>query len=219
MQTKEHEFRRNPRTKTETKTMPTATRAAAIRTESAASILSRRLASLRSSRDTVVIARPGRDARLGRAIASSLGLPFDVLSVEDVRSECAPEVTLGAVCGGGVRILDFPLIDRLGLNAGQVSEAVAAATRRADERERLYRKQLPSVDVADRTVVLADDGSAPCQTMLCELRLLRRRHAERIIVATTRCWPETLRSIAVEADEVVLATESGEETAAPAAVC
>ena len=59
--------------------------------------------------------------------------------------------------------------------------------------------------VADRTVVLVDDGLATGSTMRAAVRALRQEGAGRIIVAVPVAAPSVCAEMKAEADEVVCA--------------
>ena len=72
-----------------------------------------------------------------------------------------------------------------------------------EARERLYRgRQLPFA-VANRVVILVDDGLATAMTAAAAISSLRRQGPARIVFAVPVGSPQAIRNIAQLADEVV----------------
>lgn len=181
--------------------------------EDAGRALAKRLAGFTSS-DAVVISLPKGGANVGAEIAHMLQLPFDVLLMDRITAPGCCGDPLGAITSGGVRMLNSAMIDRLQLSDDVVRGAVLRKALRLARRERLYRGHHSSVDVADRTVILVDDGTASCSTLRNAIRLLRRQHAEHVVVAVPVTCEHAACDLRMEADEVVTLEESSVETSA-----
>jgi predicted phosphoribosyltransferase len=175
--------------------------------------LAKRLAGLAAT-DAVVIALPKGGVTVGAEIAHLLQLQFDVLLMDRITAPGCCGDPLGAITSGGVRMLNSAMIDRLHLSDDVVRGAVLRKALRLARRERLYRTSHPSVDVADRTVVLVDDGTASCATLRNAIRLLHRQHAEHVVVAVPATCRNAACDLRMEADEVVTLEESSVEISA-----
>ncbi len=169
--------------------------------------LAKRLAGFAAT-DAVVLALPKGGVTVGAEIAHLLQLPFDVLLIDRITAPGCGETPLGVITSGGVRILNSAIIDRLHISDDVVRCAVLRKALRLARRERLYRSHHPSVDVADRTVILVDDGSAPGTTLRNAIRLLHRQHAEHMVVALPVVCHHAACDLRMEADEVVTLEES-----------
>ncbi len=175
--------------------------------------LAKRLAGFTAT-DAVVIALPKGGVTVGAEIAHLLQLPFDVLLMDRITAPGCGVTPLGAITSGGVRMLNSEMIDRLHLSDEVVRGAVLRKALRLARRERFYRHHHPSVDVADRTVILVDDGTASCSTMRDAIRLLHRQHAEHVVVAVPFTCHHTACDLRMETDDVVSLEESSVEIAA-----
>jgi putative phosphoribosyl transferase len=71
------------------------------------------------------------------------------------------------------------------------------------ENERVFRKGRPAASLRGRTVIVVDDGIATGNTLLCTLPMLRRKGAERIVVAVPVAPASAIRKLEAHADEVV----------------
>jgi predicted phosphoribosyltransferase len=113
------------------------------------------------------------------------------------------ELAMGAIASGGVRVLNDPVIERLGVSRDEVE---AVARREAEElarREQAYRDDRPPVDVRGATVIVVDDGLATGASMRAALQALHTREAAAIVVAVPVGSVDTCRALRDEADEVV----------------
>lgn len=173
--------------------------------------LARLLAAYSGDPETVVLALPKGGVAVGAEIAHLLQLPFDLLLVDRITAPGCGDITLGAITSGGVRMLNCAMIDRLHLSDEEVRNAVLKKAVRLARREHLYRSQRPSIEVADRTVILVDDGSSSCSTLRNSIRLLHRQHAEHVIVALPVTCHHAACDLRMEADEVVSLMEPAAE--------
>jgi len=169
--------------------------------------LARRLTHFMAACDTVVLGLPKGGVSVGIEIARILGLPFDVLLVGRITVPGCGDTPLGAITSGGVRMLNCAMIDNLHLSEQDIREAVLRKSLELAERERAYRSHRPSLEIADRNVILVDDGSSACAVLRSAVRLLRRQHAERVIVAVPVACHNSACDLRMEADEVVVLAE------------
>jgi putative phosphoribosyl transferase len=175
--------------------------------EEAGRNLATRLVKLHGIGNAMVLALPNGGVPVGREIARCLHLPLDVLLVEKIVAPGPGGKTLGAITGGGVRMLDWALIDRLSLSDAEVRSAVLRASMELARRESWFRNDRQSPKVADQTVILVDDGTTPCECLRNAVRLLRRQHAERVIVALPVACRHAVCDLRHEACELVTLAE------------
>jgi predicted phosphoribosyltransferase len=169
--------------------------------------IAERLARFSRSRDAVILALPNGGASVGAEIARSLGIPADVLVVGKITAHGCGGMPIGAITCGGVRLLNHAMIERLNLSRPEVNAAVLRGALRQARREKLCRGRKPGVEVEDRTVILVDDGSTPCIVLRDAIRLLRRRHVERVVLAMPSACRHHAGELRMEADEFVTLDE------------
>lgn len=168
--------------------------------------LAGRLTAYRGRADVVVLALPRGGVPVAAPVAAVLGAPLDVLVVRKLGLPRQPELAMGALAGidGDVETV---LNERVLLAARVPEETFEAVwARELAElrlREDAFRRDLPALSVAGRTVVVVDDGAATGSTVRAAIAALRRRHAARIVVALPVCPPDTAGDLARSADEVV----------------
>lgn len=176
--------------------------------------LAKKLVKFKKDPDVIILAIPRGGVAVGAEIADALEHPLDVLLLGKVTTPGCGDTPLGAVTSGGVRLLNSAMIDRLHLSEEEVRAAVLRECQDISRRERLYRGDHPSLEVADRTVILVDDGSTPCATVRNAIRLLRRQHVERIVVALPAVCRHSACDLRYETDEVVTLAEPSSPTPA-----
>ena len=163
--------------------------------------LAARLESLRGS-DIVVLGLPRGGVPVAAEVAKSLDAPLDVIVVRKLGLPSQPEVAMGAIGEGGVRVLDTDIL--------AISGVTPAELRRVEERERAtlearsvrFRRGRDRVDLTGRTAVVVDDGIATGSTARAACQVARRRGAIRVILAAPVGAYEVVQRFA-DADEVV----------------
>lgn len=160
-----------------------------------------------ASDDTVVLGLPRGGVPVAFEIARELNAPLDVLVVRKLGAPGFPELAMGAIASGGVRVLNEDVIESLRVSA----EALAATTEREkqelERRERAYRGDRPMLDVAGKLVIVADDGLATGATMRAAVRSLRARGAREVVVAVPVGAPESCEELGREAGRCVCAEQ------------
>lgn len=175
------------------------------RTEAGQS-LATRLTSFAGRSDVLVLALPRGGVPVAAEIARSLDAPLDVFVVRKLGLPEHPELAMGAIATGGVRVTNRAVVEGLGISE-LVADAVAAQEQEElARRERAYRDDLPPPDVEGKTVILVDDGIATGSTMIAAIAALRQLHAGKIVVAAPVIARSTFYQIHNAADEVATLT-------------
>jgi putative phosphoribosyl transferase len=138
-------------------------------------------------------------------VASELGVPLDVFVVRKLGVPGQRELAMGAIAGGGARVLNYDLIDRLAIAPLMVATVMAEEEQELARRERLYRRDRPPLRLAAQTVILVDDGLATGSTMLSAVKAVRELGAARVVVAVPVGSLEVCRHLEQFADEVICA--------------
>ncbi len=161
--------------------------------------LATHLTEYRNQANVMVLALPRGGAPVGYEIAEALHLPLDVMVVRKLGFPGNPELAMGAIAGGGVRVLNPQILASLHMPGTTIESIIAHEEAEVRRRETLYRKGRPLLDVKKSTVLLTDDGVATGSTILAAVQALRAEGADRIVVAVpvaTRWVAEKLSSVA-----------------------
>ncbi len=151
--------------------------------------------------DVVVVGLPRGGVPVAAEIARRLGAPLDVVVVRKLGVPFRPELAMGAVGEGGVRVVDRRVADVVGpVEFAQVESRERAEVERRARRFRGGRERVP---LAGRTVVIVDDGIATGSTARAACRVVRGQGASRVVLAAPVGPRSVIRSLQAEADEVV----------------
>ena len=167
--------------------------------------LAEKLAAYANRPDVLVLALPRGGVPVGYEVARALGVPLEVFLVRKLGVPGYEELAMGAVATGEVRVLNDEIVRGLGISEHEIDAIVAREMQELARRERLYRGDRLPPDVADRTVILVDDGLATGATMRAAIQALRQQKPARIVVAVPTASPDTCEALKVEADDVICA--------------
>lgn len=171
--------------------------------EEAGRRLADRLAHLKGAR-VVVLGLPRGGVPVARQVAEALGVPLDVIIVRKLGVPWQPELAMGAIGEGGVRVLNQDLIRSLHLDDEDVTRVERSERNELDRRAETYRGDRPMVDLTGRTAVLVDDGIATGATAAAACKVARAHGAERVVLAAPVASAQAVDHLRSEADEVVV---------------
>ena len=166
-------------------------------------LLATKLADFASREDVLVLALPRGGVPVGSEIAKALHAELDVLMVRKLGVPSQPELAMGAIAAGGVRILDREIVRALGITPTEIESAMNAETRLLESREALYRAGRPAPSIQGRTVILADDGMATGSTMRAAIAAVNKQRPGNLIVAVPVAALSTVQDLKTEGQEVV----------------
>ncbi len=159
---------------------------------------------------TMVIALPRGGLPVAYEVARTLHAPLDITVVRKLGAPREPELAIGAVAHGDVRVLNNPVIEMLGITREQVHDAIQREWQELERRERRYRLVHRAHDPRGRVAIVVDDGLATGSTMLAAVMALRIQGAARIVVAVPVADREACRRVERVADDCIcLVNEPG----------
>jgi putative phosphoribosyl transferase len=136
-------------------------------------------------------------------VAGHLHAPLDVVVVRKLGLPAQPELAMGAIASGGVRLLNRDVLALVHVPDSQLDAVTAVETRELERRERLYRSGRVAHPLRDRVVILVDDGLATGATMEAAVQAVRLQQPARIVVAVPVGSPDAVARLRHSADEVV----------------
>jgi predicted phosphoribosyltransferase len=161
----------------------------------------------RKLRNPIVLGLPRGGVPVAYEVAGALAAPLDVVVVRKLGVPWQPELAIGAIASGGVRILNEEVVSGLpGLDDSVIDGIAATELEELERRELLYRGDKPMPNLRGRDAILIDDGLATGATMRAAIEAVRSQQPSRIIVAIPVGSAETVRSIRKIVDDVICLT-------------
>ncbi len=168
----------------------------------AGELLAEKLTAFANKPDVLVLALPRGGVPVAAEVAKKLNVPLDVFVVRKLGLPGYPELAMGAIASGGVRVLNREVVDSLNIPAEVIDAVAGNEQRELERRERNYRDDLPPPEVRGKTVIVVDDGIATGSTMMAAVAALRRSDAAQIVVAAPVIAPTTYLELRGCADEI-----------------
>ncbi|HEX5323153.1 MAG TPA: phosphoribosyltransferase [Capsulimonadaceae bacterium] len=156
-----------------------------------------------ADQNPIVLGLPRGGVAVAHEIARALPAPLDLIVARKLGAPGQPELGIGAVAPGGVMVVDRAATELLGITSDILQEIAARELAEVDRRLLLYRGDRPPPDLADRTVILVDDGLATGVTARAAIQALRRHNPRRLVLAVPVCAPETQERLGPEVDDMV----------------
>jgi putative phosphoribosyl transferase len=106
-----------------------------------------------------------------------------VLLVRKIGAPFQPELAIGALGEGGIRIVDQEMLTRLGIRAEEVEQIESRELQEIARQAKKYRPNRPAANLVGKTAVIVDDGIATGSTALAACAIARRLGAGRVVMA------------------------------------
>jgi putative phosphoribosyl transferase len=153
--------------------------------------------------DVIVLGLPRGGVPVAFEVARTLRAPLDVFIVRKLGTPGQPELAMGAIATGGVRVLNMPVVEELGIPMEVIESVRAEEEEELKRRELAYRGRHSEPRVCGKTVILIDDGVATGATVRAAIRALNAQHPGRLIVAVPTAAASTYFELRSEVDEFV----------------
>jgi putative phosphoribosyl transferase len=164
--------------------------------------LATKLGHLRGA-DVVVVGLPRGGVPVAAEVARWMDAPLDVIVVRKLGVPYQPELGMGAIGEGGVRVINEQ-VRRLGGISDEELQVVEARERvELTRRAQRFRGNRPRIPLAGKVVVVVDDGVATGSTARAACDVARAEGASRVVLAVPVAPPEWTDRLAGAADQFV----------------
>jgi putative phosphoribosyl transferase len=165
--------------------------------------LARALLKYRKQPHVLVLAITRGGVPIAAEIARELQAPLDLMVFRTIGTPAHADVAMGALAAGGTRVVDGAITGALGIGSNEVE---CMAVREETELERslvAVRGSRPIPAIADRCVILVDEGVVSGATLRMAIRALRAQRPQRLVAASPVGSIEAVAQVRRLADEVV----------------
>jgi putative phosphoribosyl transferase len=153
----------------------------------------------------VVLGLPRGGVVTAAAVAERLDLPLDVFCVRKLGVPWHPELAMGAVASGGIRVLNQDVVHHLRIEDADIEKVAEAELAELNRRERAYRGDRPPLELGGRTAILVDDGLATGATARAAITAIRRLDPKQVVLAVPVGPAEAVAELEAVTDQLVCA--------------
>jgi predicted phosphoribosyltransferase len=166
-------------------------------------VLAGALRHLIGAADVVVLGLPRGGVPVAWEVAHAIGAPLDVFVISRMTLPEHPELAIGAVATGGIRVIDRDLVAGLGLSPQTVNAVTRAATADLARHERTYREGGRPLAIRHRIVVLVSEAITAATPMRAAILAVRTLGPRRVIVAAPVACASACAELKAWGDEVI----------------
>ncbi|KIQ64651.1 phosphoribosyl transferase [Kitasatospora griseola] len=153
--------------------------------------------------DVVVLGLPRGGVPVAAEVAKALDAPLDVIVVRKLGVPFQPELGMGAIGEGGVRVVNEAVMRSTRTTGEELAQVEERERAELDRRARRYRGGRTRVEISGRTAVVVDDGIATGSTARAACLIARRQGAARVVLAVPVAPSGWSGGLADVADELV----------------
>ncbi|GGZ98165.1 phosphoribosyltransferase family protein [Streptomyces echinoruber] len=164
--------------------------------------LAARLAHFKGA-EVVVLGLPRGGVPVAAEVARALGAPLDLCLVRKLGVPFQPELGMGAIGEGGVRVINDDVVRTAHVTPEELAEVEARERTVLESRARRYRGDREPVGLEGRTVLVVDDGVATGSTARAACRIARAQGAARVVLAVPVAPHGWTARLGEDADELV----------------
>jgi putative phosphoribosyl transferase len=153
--------------------------------------------------DPVVVALPRGGVPVAAEVARAIGAPLDIIVVRKLGAPGRPELAMGAIGEGGVKVLEHEVLAHWPVTEEQLA---AVEAREADELQRRaarLRAGRERVLLSGRPVIVVDDGLATGSTARAAIDVAHAAGASSVVLAVPVAPSSTVTELSSVADAVV----------------
>ena len=169
----------------------------------AARVLCEALGDYAGRSDVLVLGLPRGGVPVAYDIADALDVPLDLMIVRKLGVPGQEELAMGAIATGGARVLYPPTTLGLHVPEPVIEQVAKREMQELERRQRAYRGERPAPVMADRCVILVDDGLATGSTMRAAVGAVRQHGPAELVVAVPVAPPETAAALCREVDRLL----------------
>lgn len=146
-------------------------------------LLAKELAAYRGDPNALILALPRGGVVVGYELSTALHLPMNIFLTRKLHTVSDQDCAIGAVSETGALYVNQDALDACHLSSEDVDELVLGEEGELKRQKTLYRQGRPLPPLANRTVILVDDGIATGATLFAAIKSMAALAPRRVIVA------------------------------------
>ena len=153
--------------------------------------------------DVVVLGLPRGGVPVAAEVARALHAPLDVIVVRKLGVPHQPELAMGAIGEGGVRVLNEEVIHLARVTADDLAVVEGRERAELERRAQRFRTGRDRIPLAGRVALVVDDGIATGSTARAACQVARAHGAARVVLAVPVAPPVWQTRLGEVADELI----------------
>lgn len=154
--------------------------------------------------DAIVLALPRGGVVVANEVAHELGLPLDIIVTRKIGAPGNDEYAIGAIDLDGEGVWNEA--ERSQVDKAWLAKKIESEKKEAERRWHAYRGTRGTLELKGKTAIIVDDGIATGLTMRAAVAYVKRKGAQKVIVAVPVSAEDSLRAIKKEAELRVIET-------------
>ena len=147
----------------------------------------------------VVLAVPRGGVPLGYIIARELNMPMEVILTKKIGHPTNPEYAIGAVS-----MTEKIIVPHAGVSEEYIEKETEKIRKKLRENYVKFMGDKKPAELAEKIVILVDDGIATGNTIISTISMLRKRNPAKIIVAVPVAPKSAVAKLSKMVDELVI---------------
>jgi putative phosphoribosyl transferase len=157
--------------------------------------------------DVIVLGLPRGGVPVAVEVAEALGAELDLMLVRKLGTPGQKELAMGAIASGGSRVMNEGVVRGLNISEDDIRQVEEAEREELQRREQAYRGERPWPELANRCVILVDDGLATGATMQAAVGAVRQDSPARLVVAVPVAPSDTVEMLRKQVDDMICLAE------------
>ena len=157
----------------------------------------------RNQENVIVLGLPRGGVPVAFEVAQLLNAPLDLMLVRKLGAPHFPELAMGAIASGDIKVLNTQVIRSYAIRQEQINEVEQKERKELNRRAEAYRGQRPYPDLTEKIVILVDDGLATGATMHAAIDAVSLQKPKSIVVAIPVAPPESINELRQKVNEVI----------------
>jgi putative phosphoribosyl transferase len=157
-----------------------------------------------SSMSPVVLALPRGGVPVAAEISKTLKCLLDVLVVRKIGTPFQSELAVGALCEDSEPVWSELLLSHMGLGPDDMVAILNEENRKVKKQIQLFREGRDLPSLTNGPIIVVDDGLATGATMSAALKYLRKKGAQKLVVAVPVAALSSIQAIENKADEIIV---------------